>query len=187
MGGEYIVNNSQYYLLLLPYYSLFFTWGPAWDDGEGFGDEASIAGGWDILQRDGIRRPLGAPLLWQAVAGVQPEVVGLRRARVVEDQGLQGLLEGRRESKGEILQWQWEQSMGEEWWRRIKWIQMDSNGFKWVIFQWKLTIRNKKRIGPDRMIKMFCCLLAPFFLMPSLTIPIPSPEFFAMASGGRIQ
>ena len=23
MGGEYIVNNSQYYLLLLPYYSLF--------------------------------------------------------------------------------------------------------------------------------------------------------------------
>ena len=57
-----------------------------------------------IFSSDGIRRPLGAPT---AVAGsrrVQPEVVGLRRARVVEDQGLQGLLEGRRESKGEILQ-----------------------------------------------------------------------------------
>ena len=77
---------------------------------------------------------------------------GRRRPRIARPPGRPSGIQGRNPSM----------TMGTIYgWRMVKKDQMDSNGFKWVIFQWKLTIRNKKRIGPDRMIKMFCCLLAP--------------------------
>ena len=53
-------------------YFLFFrstsTQPLAWDDSKRFRDEDAIAGRGNILQAYRIGRPLGAPLLWQAVA-----------------------------------------------------------------------------------------------------------------------